>query len=91
MALEPFRQIDSPLSRKVEGTGLGLSLVKTLAELHDGTLEIASKPDVGTEVSVRFQCVAYGQRKNTNGCGLKSSISKNWITRTSRVMTEFDW
>jgi two-component system cell cycle sensor histidine kinase PleC len=53
-ALEPFRQIDSPLSRKVEGTGLGLSLVKTLAELHDGTLEIESKPDVGTKVSVHF-------------------------------------
>jgi signal transduction histidine kinase len=54
MALEPFCQIDSPLSRKVEGTGLGLSLVKTLAELHDGTLHITSAPDVGTEVRVRF-------------------------------------
>ncbi|MDH3236339.1 MAG: PAS-domain containing protein, partial [Alphaproteobacteria bacterium] len=33
-ALQPFRQIDSGLARRHEGTGLGLPLVKALAELH---------------------------------------------------------
>ena len=54
LALEPFRQIDSPMSRTVEGTGLGLSLVKTLVEQHGGTLEIESALDKGTTVRVNF-------------------------------------
>ena len=54
MALEPFRQIDSRLSRKYDGTGLGLPLTKHLLELHGGRLEIASTPGVGTAVTMRF-------------------------------------
>ena len=54
LALEPFRQIDSPLSRTAEGTGLGLSLVKALAEQHGATLTIDSAPNQGTHVAVAF-------------------------------------
>lgn len=53
-ALEPFRQIASPLSRKVEGTGLGLSLVKTMVELHGGRIAIQSAVNVGTTVELYF-------------------------------------
>jgi len=52
LAMEPFRQIDSPLSRTEEGTGLGLALVKSLTEQHDGTLEIDSAPHKGTRVRI---------------------------------------
>jgi two-component system cell cycle sensor histidine kinase PleC len=48
LALEPFRQVASPFARKVEGTGLGLSLVKSLIECHGGTLELESALDKGT-------------------------------------------
>ena len=51
-ALEPFGQIDSKISRKYEGTGLGLPLVKHLIELHGGQLTIESKVNVGTTVIV---------------------------------------
>jgi PAS domain S-box-containing protein len=51
-ALEPFGQVDSKLSRKYEGTGLGLPLSKALVELHGGKLEIESEPGVGTTVTV---------------------------------------
>lgn len=54
LALEPFRQVDSPMSRREEGTGLGLSLVKTLTELHGGNLEIDSAINAGTTVRVIF-------------------------------------
>jgi PAS domain S-box-containing protein len=53
-ALEPFVQIDSALSRKYEGTGLGLPLVRALAELHGATLEVKSALGEGTKVTVRF-------------------------------------
>ncbi len=51
-ALTPFGRADNALTRSSEGTGLGLSLSKTLVELHGGTLEIASKPGEGTVVTV---------------------------------------
>jgi signal transduction histidine kinase len=51
---EPFAQAAGSLTRGHEGTGLGLALVKSFVELHDGTLEIESEPGKGTRVTVRF-------------------------------------
>jgi signal transduction histidine kinase len=54
IALKPFRQLDSSLTRKYGGTGLGLPLVKSRIELHGGSLAIASAPGVGTTVTLSF-------------------------------------
>jgi PAS domain S-box-containing protein len=45
---KPFSQIDSGLSRKFEGTGLGLAMVKLLADLHSGSVAVDSAEDEGS-------------------------------------------
>lgn len=51
-AMTTFGQVENKLSRKHEGTGLGLPLSRKLVELMGGKLEITSKPGVGTTVSI---------------------------------------
>ena len=54
VALTPFGQIESALSRKHQGTGLGLPLTKALVELHGGTLDLQSELGNGTTVKLTF-------------------------------------
>ncbi len=60
----PFLQADNDYTRRHEGTGLGLSVVKGLVELHGGRMDVESKPFEGTKVTVSFPAdgpvVAYG-------------------------------
>jgi signal transduction histidine kinase/DNA-binding response OmpR family regulator/CHASE3 domain sensor protein len=51
---QPFTQIDSTLARRHEGTGLGLAMVKRLAELHGGTVTLQSVPGQGSTFTVRL-------------------------------------
>jgi len=52
---EMFVQIDTSLERSVSGLGIGLTLVKSLVELHDGTVEVHSAGvDQGSEFAVRL-------------------------------------
>jgi signal transduction histidine kinase len=52
MAMQPFHQIDSSLSRRYQGTGLGLPLTKSLVGLHGGAMDIKSALGDGTTVTV---------------------------------------
>jgi len=49
---KPFVQLDSRLAREYSGTGLGLSLVRGLAELHGGSVAVESTLGQGSRFSV---------------------------------------
>ena len=53
-AMAPFGQIDSALSRRHQGTGLGLPLTKRLVEAHGARLELRSQVGVGTVATIEF-------------------------------------
>lgn len=51
---ERFMQVDKSLARQNEGSGIGLSLVKSLVEMHKGTIRVESKVDKGSEFFVEL-------------------------------------
>ncbi|MGH7036942.1 MAG: sensor histidine kinase [Stellaceae bacterium] len=51
---EPFQQIDDPLRRRDNGTGLGLPIAKALVGMHGGALELTSTVGAGTTVLLRL-------------------------------------
>jgi signal transduction histidine kinase len=51
---KPFTQLDSSLSRRHEGSGLGLTLVQRLAELQDGSIMVDSHPGKGSRFTLEL-------------------------------------
>ena len=51
-AFERFGQVDATLTRRYEGTGLGLPITKSLVERHGGTLSLESRPGEGTVATI---------------------------------------
>lgn len=59
-----FVQVDKSLSRKREGSGIGLSLVKSLVELHNGTIKINSEYGKGSEFIIELPVKALPESEN---------------------------
>lgn len=52
---ERFQRVDNGFSRSKEGSGIGLSIVKSLVELQGGTIELNSDINEGTEFIIKFK------------------------------------
>ena len=50
--LEPFNRLETSRNRATGGAGLGLAVARSVAESHDGTIEIAEAPGGGTRVRI---------------------------------------
>lgn len=51
---ERFSQVDKTIKRNREGSGIGLSLVKSIVEMHNGTIDIVSVFDKGSEFIIEL-------------------------------------
>ena len=54
MIFDRFKQVDKSLSRNTEGTGIGLSLVKSIVELHGGSIYVESEFGKGSKFTVKL-------------------------------------
>lgn len=64
---QPFTQVDSQLSRPHSGTGLGLSLVLSMAALHGGGVYVESEPGRGSCFTILLPWTEAQSRKSTSG------------------------
>lgn len=79
-----FVQVDKSLSRSREGSGIGLSLVKELVVLHNGTIELESAPNEGSEFKITLPVGLVKENKNNRN---DTSIKHN--SKIKRIKIEF--
>ncbi|MFW6138816.1 MAG: ATP-binding protein, partial [Spirochaetota bacterium] len=49
-----FYRVDKARSRKLGGTGLGLTIVKHIVETHKGSINVSTRPGVGSTFTLHF-------------------------------------
>ena len=85
---QAFSQIDSSLARKFEGTGLGLAMVKQLAELQGGTVAVASTVGAGSRFAVWLPLRSAAQRPSAGGSAAYAATAA--AVRTALVVEDND-
>ena len=63
---ERFDQVENTIKRNKEGSGIGLSLVKSLVELHDGNIEVKSEIGKGSEFIITLPITQMNQTLDKN-------------------------
>jgi len=71
---QPFVQVQNDYTRRYEGTGLGLSLVKGLVALHGGVFAISSRPGEGTVITITVPADGSGAPSADDGDGWDKTV-----------------
>lgn len=79
-----FVQVDNNLVRSREGSGIGLSLVKSIVEMHDGSISVQSELDKGSEFTISLP------RRLVNKDSLcTNEVTQSWSSNAERLNIEF--
>lgn len=81
---ERFVQVDKTYTRDREGSGIGLSLVKSLVEMHGGSIAVESKLGEGSEFIIEMPVIQTGDGSICSECGYM-----NTGQRVEKVSIEF--
>lgn len=80
---ERFTQVKNEKAKNIEGSGIGLSLVKSLVELLDGSIILKSEPNKGCEFIFTLPI------KEFNKTDIDTHISQNITDNSEKLMIEF--
>jgi Signal transduction histidine kinase len=75
-----FRQVDTSLTKEQEGSGIGLSLVKSLVDMHGGNISVESEYGKGSKFTVRLPDKILDPEENTttnmDNCNSQTQIER---------------
>jgi signal transduction histidine kinase/DNA-binding response OmpR family regulator len=97
LIFQKFQQLENPLTRQFEGTGLGLVLTQRLARLHGGDVSFTSKPGSGSEFTLllppsppnsqwEIETEAEGEKFCFNGTGINTTANLSISNISSRLV-----
>ncbi|MDN2566355.1 PAS domain-containing sensor histidine kinase [Aquibium sp. A9E412] len=82
---KPFMQVENDYTRRYEGTGLGLAVVKGLVELQGGAMTIDSAPGEGTAVTIRLPLADAAADGDGTAAGRPVALhNSEWIDEPQR-------
>lgn len=79
---ERFAQVDKSTTRKAEGSGIGLALVKSIIELHGGTISVNSEVGKGSEFIISLP-VTLANYKDENAQTYNDTSNPNYVESLS--------
>jgi signal transduction histidine kinase len=88
MIFERFKQVDKSLARKREGSGIGLSLVKLLVEMHNGSIKVKSELGKGSEFIVALPIIVLDEQEEINYLD-KQIIGGRVLDSMDKIKIEF--
>lgn len=97
LIFQKFQQLENPLTRQFEGTGLGLVLTQRLARLHGGDVSFTSKPGSGSEFTLllppsppnshwEIETEEQGEKLSFNGTGINTTTNLSINNISSRLV-----